>query len=246
MSHKDIFSALEDAIGTDQSDLAEWSKNYYQYHQERYSYDLSLIDRFYQTGSILEIGSSPYHLTNLLKLKGLPVMGVDIDPVRQADFISRNNLQIVKCNIETEPLPFEDNAFHYIIFTEIFEHMRINPIATLREVNRVLHPDGVMVLSTPNLYSIRNVVNLMVGKGFDNPYNQFIKLETIGHMGHVREYTVSQVKTFLKNTGFYSDKVEMKSHQPLKGMWRVFNVVRKVLPVFHTYQVHICRKQEAN
>lgn len=245
MDDRVVFKAVEQSIQNDTSELSAWSQNYFRFHHERYEYDLKAINQYYSEGKMLEIGSAPYHLTSILKKKGLPVTGVDIDPERQASFIEANDLNIVKCNIEQEKLPFEDDSFHYIIFNEIFEHLRINPIQTLREVNRVLHPDGTMILSTPNLYSVRNVVHLLMGRGFDNPYEQFRKLETIGHMGHVREYSVKQVKDFLENTGFKVHKVDRISHLPLKGMWRPFNLIRKVLRVFHTYQVHICHKAKA-
>lgn len=242
MPHTEFYKELDRIIADDKSDLAAWSQNYFKHHQQRYRYDLENLRKYYSSGKILEVGSAPYHLTYLIKQSGLPVTGVDIDPSRQHEFIQSVGLEIVRCNIEQEQLPFGDNSFQYIIFNEIFEHLRINPIRTLREINRVLHPEGMLVLSTPNLYSVRNIVHLLLGRGFDNPYSEFNKLETIGHMGHVREYSVAQVKEFLKNTGYNVFRSELISHYPLKGMWALFNPVRKMVPTLHSYQVHFCRK----
>lgn len=61
-------------------------------------------------------------------------------------------------------------------------------------------------------------------------------------MGHVREYSMKQMKTFLHNTGFKSLKVIHKSYNPLKGLWMPLNLLRKFIPAFNTYQIHICRK----
>lgn len=237
-----IFDSLIKKMEEDQGPLATWSKNYFRIHRPRYTYDMGIVKQYHQTGTILEVGSAPYHLTFLLQQKGYDIKGIDIAPERQAKFIAATDLDIVKCNIEQEALPFPDNSFHYIIFNEIFEHLRINPIQTLKEVNRVLHPDGVMVLTTPNLYGVRNVINFLLGKGFDNPYEQFLKLETIQHMGHVREYSIGQVKEFLEKTGYESIAVQRKSHLSLTGMWRPFNWIRKVFPGLHAFQVHICKK----
>lgn len=240
MVNTETLRQLESLIAEDQGALRDWSLNYFQHHHKRYDFDLDTIAQYYTAGKILEVGSAPYHLTWLMEKRGLPVTGIDIDPSRQKEFIQRAELEIIACNIEKEPLPFPNRHFHYVIFNEIFEHLRINPIETLRELRRVLHPDGILVLSTPNLYSIRNIVNMIRGKGFDNPYSEFNKLNTIGHMGHVREYSLRQVQEFLANTGFRIISSKTVSHYPLKGLWRLFNPIRKIFPSIHAYQVHIC------
>ena len=65
---------------------------------------------------------------------------MDINPDRSKHFIEKYNLDVKKCDIENEKIPFENDWFDFILFNEIFEHLRIDPIYTLREVNRVLKP----------------------------------------------------------------------------------------------------------
>ncbi len=244
----DNFSQLVNKLDTmleasaSDKELENWSRNYLHNHKKRYLHDIQLIKKNYQTGKILELGSAPYHLTYILKEMDLPVTGVDISPERFTKFIQSQNLDIIKCNIDNEKLQFTDNSFHLILFNEIFEHLRINPIATLREINRVLHPDGILILTTPSLYSIRNVVYLMLGKGFDDPYDQFKRLEDIGHMGHVREYTGKQVKKFLINTGFKSKDMQFKAVDKLKGSWIILSPLRKLFPGLNSFQIHVCNK----
>lgn len=244
IENSELLERLEGILVKDNGELATWSMNYYRMHRKRYLWDIQLFKRLYNGGEVLELGSAPFHLTWLLKESGAPITAVDIDPSRQETFLKESGIRAVKCNIETERLPFADHSFKYILFNEIFEHLRINPIKTLKEVQRVLHKDGVLVLSTPNLYGVRNVVNLVLGKGFDSPYEQFSKLETIGHMGHVREYSVKQVKEFLENTGFKVEEVMRVSHTPLRGLWTPFNLVRRVFPRYHRFQVHVCSVNE--
>lgn len=221
-----------------------WSLNYFKVQQFRYQKQIALFQQFYQSGDILEIGALPCHFTYFLKKMGYPVIGLDIAPERAQGFIDRHSLNVLKCNMETESLPFEDNRFHFIFFNEVFEHLRIDPISNLKELNRVLHPDGHLMLSTPNLYSIRNVKNLMLGKGFDNPYKQFEKLHSLGHMGHVREYTLGQVREFLTNTGF-----TIKHHQfddynhKMKGAAAVLNLFSSAVPGLRAIQTVICQKK---
>ena len=240
----EIFTKVEQDLKTRggiSDELMAWSVNYLKNHRSRYINDLKMVSKYHTTGDILELGSAPFHFTLMLKEMGMTVTGVDIDPGRFKDFIDKNELSIVKCDVEMEDLPFEEGSFHMVLFNEVFEHMRINPIQTLKKIRRILHPDGYLMLSTPNLYSITNCINFMLGKGFDDPYEQFDKIEKFGHMGHVREYSVSQVRKFLEKTGYELVEVKMQSHSPLKGLWVPFNTVRKVFPQFHAFQTHICK-----
>jgi len=64
---------------------------------------------------------------------------------------------------------------------------------------------------------------------FLDPYNEFNTLHTIGHMGHVREYSAEEVVKFLENTGFkpiliiytfYEDSVRFKEKPLLRTLFR--------------------------
>lgn len=189
-------------------EFAVWSMNYLNSHRLRYLSELKLIESLVPAGGrVLEIGSSPCHMTFCLKENGYDVEGWDIAPERFSDFISRHGLTVRKVNIETDDVAVWKEAFDFVLFNEVFEHLRINPIETLRKINSVLKRGGGLLLSTPNLSSLGNMVSMLVGKGFDDPYKEFQKLELYGHMGHVREYTAAQVETFLRNTGFNVSRV---------------------------------------
>jgi SAM-dependent methyltransferase len=239
-----ILKQLEEILKTSvDSELKEWSRDILSKNTKRFLVDVKYIRKYYKSGEILEIGSAPYHLTYVLSKLDYPVTGIDIDPTRFKEFINKHNLHIIKCDIEKQSLPFEDNKFLFIIFNEIFEHLRIDPITTLKEINRILHPDGFLLLTTPNLYSIQNILSFLKGRGFDNPYKQFEQLHKVGHMGHVRLYSVKQVHEFLNNTGFEVVETNRKSYLPLKGLYVPLNIVRSVFPNFHTVQINLCKKK---
>jgi 2-polyprenyl-3-methyl-5-hydroxy-6-metoxy-1,4-benzoquinol methylase len=222
-------------------ELKQWNRNYLANHKSRYKSDFGILKKAYRSGRILEIGSAPFHFTYLLHRSGLPVTGLDIAPDRFREFLDHTKLDVRSCNIETEALPFEKGTFSLVVFNEIFEHLRINPAQTLENIRDVIQPDGTLILSTPNLYSFPTVVRFLLGRGFDDPYEQFDKLRKFGHMGHVREYSVSQVKTFLKNTGFLPEQTILHSHRSLKGLWTPFNGLRRIVPGMHAFQTHICK-----
>ena len=239
-----LLNQLEKELQSNQDELVNWSLNYFRMHRYRYRHDLSVVREYYSEGEVLEAGSLPCHMTWLLEKSGFPTVGLDIEPERAAGFIRDHGLRVTQCNFETETIPYEDGRFHFILLNEVFEHLRINPIATLREINRVMHPDGHIMLTTPNLYSLYNIQSLLRGRGFDNPYQQFEKLETLGHMGHVREYTNRQVKEFLSNTGFEPVHTHYVDHSKYGGNLKVLNALSFIRP-FRRFQEVISKKEKS-
>ena len=194
-------------LSPEDQDLSEWHNSYVSNHKSRIALDLDIIkEQVSQGSSVAEFGSVPLVFTAALSASSYNVTGIDIAPERYKKTIDRLGINVVKCDIELEKLPFEDNSFDAIVFNELFEHLRINPIFTLSEVLRVLKPGGIMMLSSPNLRSLRGIYNfLLKNRSYScsgNTYAEYQKLEKLGHMGHVREYTTKEVIDFLTNVGF--------------------------------------------
>jgi SAM-dependent methyltransferase len=185
-----------------ESEIRDWNLNYFNGHTSRYREMLKLVDDTYSGGRLLEIGSVPCHLTYLLDRLGYDVTGVDINPGRVAGFVNRTELKVIQSDIERHQLPFPDDSFEYILFSEVFEHLRINPINTVEEIHRVLTPGGTLLMTTPNLYALRHRISLARGRGlYASPYKEFKKIEQLGHMGHVRVYSSEEVTEFLEGCG---------------------------------------------
>ena len=205
-SVESIDRAIAD-IHVEDNVLSAWLQNYSRGHRRRLASDVDECMRLLKPDHrILEVGSIPPILTLALQRNGFSVEGIDIAPERFEKAISQHQLTVHKCNVETEPLPFQDNQFDVVLFNELFEHLRIDPIFTMEQVLRVLKPGGTMVLSTPNLRSFQGIGRLIMHSKASScaamPYPSYEKLRTIGHMGHVREYTLFEVKHFLEQVGF--------------------------------------------
>ncbi len=199
-------------VRPDDPALGEWLSTYRRQHRTRLAADLRIVERHVPAGArVLECGAVPLLMTGALAELGYEVSAVDLAPERFAGAIADLGLDVRKCDVETEPAPFADQTFDAVLMNELFEHLRINPIATLREVRRVLRRGGALLLSTPNLRSFRGLKNLLVHNqghaASAGVYRQYEKLETLGHMGHVREYTTREVSEFLVRVGFRVEKV---------------------------------------
>lgn len=206
----EVISFIEDCtkgIHPDIPELRKWHNTYVVNHKARVAFDFNLVRKNVLPNSrILEVGSIPLLLTAAFARSQFAVTGVDIAPGRYRSSIERLGVPILQCDIENSELPIESNSYDAVIFFELFEHLRINLIFTMQEVYRVLKPDGSLFLSSPNLRSFEGLKNFL----FHNHsysccgdiYAEYEKLETLGHMGHVREYTSTEVIEFLKKIGF--------------------------------------------
>jgi len=98
---------------------------------------------------VLEVGCGPGHLSSLLAYEhDLDVTGLDLDPA----MVERARANAARAAIaERRPpafvtgdvaeLPFPDGTFHLVVSTFSMHHWD-DPVAGLREINRVLRPDG--------------------------------------------------------------------------------------------------------
>ncbi len=192
--------------------LAEWVTRYSRQHRQRLAADLWILEHHAPARArVLECGAVPLLMTGALAELEYDVSALDLAPERFTDTIAELGLDVRRCDLEKEPAPFADDTFDVAIFHELFEHLRVNPIATLREVRRVLKPGGTLLLSTPNLRSFRGLRNLLLhNRGHacsGGIYQQYEKLESLGHMGHVREYTTLEVREFLVRLGFRIERL---------------------------------------
>lgn len=232
-----ILKKLEKAVLEDKK-----YSSYFSDHKERYKSDLQNIKKFFIEGEILEIGSLPCHLTYCLKSLGYSVIGLDINPERAASFIKQHDLDIVKCDIEKEKFPFDNNRFGLILFNEVFEHLRIDPIFTLQEIYRVIKHGGILILTTPNLYSLENILSYLLGKGLAiNSFNEFKKLQNVGHMGHIKEYSTSEIKNFLQNMDFQLIMVKYKTYNRSRKGY-LADLCYYMFPFWRPYQIVISKK----
>jgi len=244
---EDILAELEKELNLLPPSLRDWGEDYFRDSRERYISQLSLIKRHYAGGEILEVGAVPCHMTFCLRRKGFPVTSLDLEPDRAAAFIQKHKLPILKCDIERERIPFPDEHFMMILCTEVFEHLRIDPIITLREINRVLHRQGKLIFSTPNLYTLDRMIKYLRGGGMDDPLYEYKKLSKVGHMGHFRIYTTRQIKQFLTYCGFTIQEIQYEMYHKMRKQPRFYfrDVCMRLIPKLRRFQIFIAGKYSA-
>jgi SAM-dependent methyltransferase len=189
------------------SDQRGWVSGYLGHGpSERLAFDFDIVKcRIPRHALVCEYGAAPFVLTKALDAYGYQVIGVDIAPGRFHS-VDKLGIPIVAVDVESGNMPFPGSTFDALIVNELFEHLRLNLIFTMKEAYRILKPGGLAFVSTPNLRSLKGITNLLFrGKSYacaGNLYWEWSKINKIGHMGHVREYTEREVVDFLEEIGF--------------------------------------------
>jgi SAM-dependent methyltransferase len=222
--HAEIVNAVEDELKRHNHAL-----KYFELLRFDYLDDLARIDKLYRGGPVLEIGGFPFCFSLCLQRLGTDLFTVDLAPWRAKEIIERHSLRVIQHDIEWYPLPFAADSFEMVTLCATFEHLRIDPLFTLEEIGRVLRPDGVLYLTTPNLYRLGNILSFVLGRGlaFD-PIHEYGKLRTVGHMGHVREYTSLEMRRFLHAAGFTSVHLDTRAMPSQRG--KIVDLVHRFAP----------------
>lgn len=172
--------------------------------------------------SILDLGSSRAWLPFFQVLLGYRRIALNTS-YPDAGFVS-DSLRVIDAepaevsmevfDVERDEFPFEDESFDAITCLEVLEHLAIDPMAMMSEINRVLKPGGLLVLSTPNAVRTSNVVNILLGEqpcGW-NPYNGFDTNR------HNREYTPREIERLLVASGLASSEVTTFGAKSRRGI----------------------------
>ncbi len=111
--------------------------------------------RLFPGGRLLEIGCATGERLALLRDLGWEVQGVEIN--RQACDLARSQFGLnIFCG-ELEELRLPDASIDAVVMSHVIEHA-YDPIAILREANRVLRPGGLVLMETPNARSLERYI----------------------------------------------------------------------------------------
>jgi len=196
-----------------------------------------------QRGTCLEIGASPYFNSVLLREYGDPSLavtrtnyfgpdnGAGVDYIayasRRFPDLARHALPYDHFNIETDRCPYPDASFDMVLLCEVLEHLTCDPLPALREIARVLKPGGRLVLTTPNVASLRNMFQIFRGQNIHDRYSGY------GAYGrHNREYTLPEVEQLLAHCGFVMDRAYTANVRPDRNRKASAAIARALIRLF--------------
>lgn len=154
-------------------------------HLHRYAIVLEMV----KDKNVLDIACGEGYGTNILSKKAKHITGVDIDQPtieKAKNKYKSTNIEFV-CSSALHT-PFPDNNFELITCFETIEHLD-NHSSFIKELKRILRPDGVLIISTPE----KSVYSDL--PGYKNPFH--IK-ELYGH-----EFK-SLIRSYFNNSSFFT------------------------------------------
>jgi SAM-dependent methyltransferase len=147
---------------------------------------------------ILDVGCGSGTVTRFVT-ESNEVTGIDLDNAALENYSRRYGIKPVWGNFETE-LPFETGRFDVVILCETMEHLAY-PEVVLREVRRVLVPDGVFLGSVPNAYRLRTRFDFLRGRPLDRDPS------------HLRHFSLTSLTSLLSH-GFAVEEIVS-----IRGRW---------------------------
>ncbi len=156
-----------------------------------------IVELVGQNNKILDVGCYDGTLGERLIKKNNDVYGIEINK-ESAVLAKKRGLKVKIRNIESG-LNFNSNFFDVVVASEVIEHI-LDTDFFIDEVKRVMKPNGVLVLSTPNTASLGRRILLLFGKNayfeasFGYPPNACA--------GHIRFFTKDLLIRFLEHKGF--------------------------------------------
>jgi 2-polyprenyl-3-methyl-5-hydroxy-6-metoxy-1,4-benzoquinol methylase len=158
---------------------------------------------------ILDIGAFSGWLSFALAKLGYSIVAHDIPEFLSGTSLQRRFAELgvgtVAVNLRDDRIPLDDGSFDCVLMCEVLEHLNFNPLPVLAELNRLMRPDGLLYVTTPNAGGLIPRVKLAMGRSIRFEIGDFLRQfdvrdnMTVGL--HWREYTGAELRELLSISG---------------------------------------------
>jgi SAM-dependent methyltransferase len=114
-------------------------------------------------------------------------------------------------------LPFDDTSFDVVFSIEGIEHLE-DRYRYVRELHRVLKPGGTLILTTPNIVSLRSRVRFF-GSGFYHRDSRPLREAERNPFHHIALGTLADIRYILHTSGFRLTRVSHTHIKPVSYLY---------------------------
>ena len=156
---------------------------------KKLSYVRNWINKLDENASILDAGCGEGVLVEEFSEKGRAIEGLDLNYA--SEFVRQGNILA---------MPYENERFNAVLLLDVFEHLAYSdqPKA-LQEIRRVLKPDGLFLVSIPNLAHLNSRIRMLLLGGLDR---------TDIELNHPGERPFKENVSLLRSNGFQIIKIK--------------------------------------
>jgi 2-polyprenyl-3-methyl-5-hydroxy-6-metoxy-1,4-benzoquinol methylase len=170
---------------------------YYDQFRDRYLRTLHWIERVVPAGGrVLDIGSGQFAVL-CHHLLGARCDVLDID-TRSEEALRKSGIGFTALDLSREIFS-APAAYDAVIMAEVIEHVPTPPYVVFANLLPALRPGGHLLVTTPNLYRLRNLIRMALGKRI---FDYFLVPGPDQPLGHFIEYSREQLEWHLTRSGF--------------------------------------------
>jgi SAM-dependent methyltransferase len=173
---------------------------------------LDKITAYKKTGLFLDVGCGVGCLINCAKERGFSSQGVEISTWAAGFAREKTGLNVITGSLEEAA--YHSDMFDVVVVNHVLEHVP-DPGTLLREIRRIVKPDGLIVVGVPNAGSI---MARLAGA-------QWASLRPDEHRWH---FTPDTIKALVRKEGLRLLRFEARDNYSAVG-WSLKAIVRRVI-----------------
>jgi methionine biosynthesis protein MetW len=181
------------------------------------------LNEIHGGGNVLDIGCGDGALCQSIVDRFDNVYGIDNSKVALRS-ARDSRISTTQVDLDKGSLPFLSQSFDMVTCLDVIEHL-FDPVVLVKEIHRVLKPDGFFVLTTPNIRFIDFVKRLLIDGRF--PKTSLDK--GVYHGGHLNYFTFKDLRLLLSQNGFIiivDRGYDEKQYSSLKVM--LFKIITRI------------------
>jgi methionine biosynthesis protein MetW len=190
---------------------------------------------------LLDIGCGDGKITDFIKktansnleLYGIELVGKNVEKARA------RGINAKQCDISQGKIPYDKSFFDIVYAGEVLEHI-YDTDGLMSEINRVMKPNGILIITVPNIACWYNRIYLSLGFSplwVDSGSEKFYGNPAGAICGHIKAFTKKSTRELVANHNFVIKKTKGSSIYPFDNKWINSGLRKKIVQFFYLFEL---------